>query len=193
MIIGEGLRIISEEVLKKTKDQKTHDQQWMLDYINGNESAFHQIYKAYSSKVYQYLIKKCRDKEEAEEVFQKVFLKFHLSREQYDPHYPLLQWIYVITKSVLYDHYRSLKKDLDYQDLTIESFLNLSSDEVKESEREHLPEERLNQLTKEQRTVLNFKVFDELTYLEISKKINKSEVSIRKIWSRALKTLRSSS
>lgn len=173
---------------KKMELEEGYDLKLMVAYLNGDENAFIEIYNKYSGKVYHCLLKRCRNEEETQELFQKVFMKFHQSREKYDPKYPLMQWIYVISKSVFFDYCRAQKREVEIEDLKEEQFLNLKKDNIEENEQK-FSDQNLDQLSEDQRSVLHLKVIEELSYEEISKKLNRTESTIRKIYSRAINKL----
>lgn len=76
----------------------------MKAYGAGDMAAFEALYRRLSPKVYGYLKNRLGKKEDAEDLTQKVFAKVHRLRETYNPAYPVLQWLFVITKGILLDH-----------------------------------------------------------------------------------------
>src|SRR5438309_472599 len=78
----------------------------MLAYGAGDSSAFEALYQKHSGRVYAYLKKQLPVAEEADEVFQKAFLKLHQARRKYDASYPFTQWLFVIAKTCALDHFR---------------------------------------------------------------------------------------
>ncbi len=165
-------------------DQKT-DHELMQAYLNADESAFAVIYNRHSGKIYAYLKKKLNNRQEADEVFQKVFLKFHQSRKNYQAEYPVLQWLYVIAQTTMIDHFRSQNRQLKIEDMP------LSQNDAPEALNHERDVGLLDQLPNEQRQVLEMRIIDELSYEQIAASLNRTEVSIRQTVSRALKKLRS--
>lgn len=168
------------------------DQELMENYLSGDESAFASLYERHSGKVYAYLKKKLNTREETDEVFQKVFLKFHHSRKNYDRQYPVMQWLYVIAKTTLLDHFRAQSKQVKVDESPIEEINpNLLS---QNAPAQTLSLERdieiLQSLSKEQRQAIEMRVFDELSYEQIAEKLNRSQDNVRQLISRALKKLR---
>ena len=66
--------------------------------VQGNYEAFEIIYGRHKDKVYTYLSKRLTDKNSIEDVFQNVFIKFHKSKQNYNPKFTLMKWIYTISK-----------------------------------------------------------------------------------------------
>ncbi len=182
----------------------SRDLAWMSDYRKDVPEAFGKIYGAYSGHVYGYLRKRLKNAGDIDELFQKVWMKFHDSRENWSPDYPLLQWIFVISRSVLIDFFRSegirteplvsaeseFGKDVFRKAVAPPSgeALEKEANEEMETIRTRLAHEGL---TKEQVAVVQLRVFEEAEYDEIAKKIGKTSVSVRKIFSRAMEKLKS--
>ncbi|MBL7714560.1 MAG: sigma-70 family RNA polymerase sigma factor [Bdellovibrionales bacterium] len=142
------------------------DQQWMRLYVEGDTSAFDLIYRENASRVFGYIAKRIRSDSERHDVFQAVWMKFHQARHQYDPKFPLTQWIYVIAKTVLIDHFR--KKG---HQVTVDSEVDvdrLSQPEGGETLNPSMDREaaleRLKGLTAEQKQVVEMRVLDELSF-----------------------------
>ena len=170
-------------------DESKSDQELMQFYLNGDSSAFNSLYKRHGSKVFSYLYRKTQGQRDlTEELHQAVFLKFHQSRLLYDSKYPVLQWLYVIARTTLLDHFRKLGRQVvEDTDVSLENIAE---------PRPELSQERdfstLGQLTEEQRKAVELRYLDDRTYAEIAEKLGKSQESVRQIVSRALRKLKGS-
>lgn len=188
----------------KDKDDLERDRAWMRGYLLDEVGSFQAIYSTYSGRVYSYLQRRLRNPDDLEEVFQKIWMKFHQSREGWSSEYPVLQWLFVISRSVLTDHFRfearrgqgliSIESNSGKEAMnTVAAPLsadNFLADE--QAERFRLEESFEKQgLSREQIEVVRMRVFEEEDYEEIAKRLGKSSVSIRKTFSRALERLRS--
>ncbi len=170
------------------------DEELMSAYITGDEAAFAVIYDRYSGKIYSFLQKKLKAREETDEVFQKVFLKFHSTRKNYNSSYPLLQWLYVVARTSLLDHFRSLNRQIKTDEMPIDlNLLELSQESHQGTLSEEREVEILNSLSAHQRQIVEMRFIDDLTYEEISEALNKSQDSIRQTISRAFKKIRGES
>lgn len=152
-------------------------------YLNGEDMAFNVIYLRHKNKVFSYLAKRLGDSDSIDDIFQRVFIKFHKSRFNYNSEFPLLKWIYTICRSELLDHLK--KKKI----LTIEfneEFLPPSEQE--KSNKVDL--ESIKSLKPKEREALELRFYSDKDYSEISKLLNISESNSRKIVSRALGKLR---
>ena len=162
----------------------------MIAYQNGDLEAFQLLYKQYEPRVYGYLYSKVKTPENRDEIFQLIFLKLHRTKNQYDPQYKFEQWLFVICKSVLLDYFKSQKKHaaLDLSEMS-QNDPALSYAPLQETHM-NIVKPDLSVLTNEQKTVVELRIMDEKTYQEIALKLNKTEQSIRKTFSRAIQKLK---
>src|SRR4051812_5099585 len=86
------------------------DEELLIDFAKGEIEAFEALYRRLSPKVYGYLRSRLQNAEDVDDIFQKVFAKLHSSRASYGSKYPVLQWVFVMTKSALLDHVKSSKR-----------------------------------------------------------------------------------
>lgn len=183
--------------MTQTPRSTATDVELMKAYQGGDADAFELLYQRHSGRVYGFLRKRLQKKEEVDEVFQQIFIKFHSSRHQYDPTYSLTQWIFVMAKTVLLDHWRKVNRQLDQPaEQSVEEdprAVTLSSSyEGNEAQgggrQDQVP--GFEGLSLEQKEVIQLRVQEELDYEEIAKRIGKSQTSVRQILSRALRKLR---
>jgi len=143
-------------------------------------SAFCELYFRFNKNVFSYLIKKCRSKSDAEDLLQKVFMKVHESKHLYKKIYKFEQWLFVIARTTLLDHFRATSR---YENRIKKSEFINKPDEVNE-------ELSFPTIDADQKELLEMKFVDELSYQEIARLLNKSEMSLRKVVSRLMINLR---
>lgn len=166
------------------------DEELMKSYQGGDASAFEKLYSRHSARVYGYLRKRLTRKEDADELLQKIFLKLHHSRNRFDSQYLFTQWLFVIARTSLLDHFRKTGRNQEHlSEVNFEKELErLSQPAAIETQDLDL----LKTLPEDQQKILEWRVMDEDSYEEIAKRLGKSEASIRQIVSRAIRKLRSS-
>ena len=143
--------------------------------------AFTQLYQRYSQRVYNYVQSKVKNSADSDDLLQKVFIKMHESKHQYKDKYKFEQWIFVIARTQVLDFFRANKR-YDAKLKKVDQGMDGSPLEADLS--------IFNQLDASQRELLEMKYIDELSYQEISKIVNKSEVSLRKSLSRMISVLK---
>jgi RNA polymerase sigma factor (sigma-70 family) len=179
--------------MSNVKITEKTDQELMLLYQDGNENAFEELYRRYSGKVYSYLQKRLTERNWVDDVFQMVFTKLHQTRHQYNPSYRFDQWIFVMTKTVLLDFWKTTG-------VKTSRFFSTSIDNVAQSKLPiaepvtekpgFLPELIMATLSSDQRHAVELKFIDELSYQEIAKKLSRSEESVRQLISRGIRKIR---
>lgn len=70
-----------------------------MAYQLGDDSAFAELYKRHSGRVFGYLISKLKAESQARDVFQSTFLKLHKSRAQFKSNLTFVPWLFTIFRS----------------------------------------------------------------------------------------------
>ena len=168
------------------KNYKTlQDKELMKLYLHDDNLAFNEIYSRYQSNVYSYLKKRLKDDNLIHDIFQNCFIKFHKSRQNYNSKYPLIKWIYTITRSVMLDELKKRKiNKTEYIDN-----INYKPEEYI-SQQVSIEIDTESSLTSKEKEALKLKYFSENDYNEISIVLNSSQSNARKLVSRALQKLR---
>ena len=159
------------------------DEKLMELYVQGNYEAFEVIYGRHKDKVYTYLSKRLTDKNSIEDVFQNIFIKFHKSKQNYNPKFTLMKWIYTISKSELLDHLKKKK-------VTEVEFKETDAPLSTEAEGERLDLSNEPGLNEKEKKAIDLKFYSDQDYDQISQTLNTSKANVRKIISRGLKKLR---
>lgn len=159
------------------------DKELMLKYQDGDHMAFDVLYSRHKDKVYSYLTKRLHSQNETDDLFQRVFVKFHKSRHLYRDKYEVLPWIYTVTKSEFLDFVKKNKiETIEFKEEKFSSSENESNNEFDlESEK---------QLSEKEKRALKERYYSNRDFLEIAQILKTSESNTRKIISRGLKKLR---
>ena len=165
--------------------QNLTDAELMTQYIAGDYGAFDIIYKRYRKRLYSYLCKRLPNKSQANDVFQNVFIKFHKCRARYDCKYPLLSWLYTISRCELLDFIKKQDSLLRTDATVAEIHPTMSIDSCYDI---NLDSER--KLSISERKVIKLRYLSDLTFKQIAERLHLSPVAARKINSRGLLKLR---
>lgn len=146
--------------------------------------AFLVLYRRYGQRVYSFLLKKCRNQADAEDLLQKVFIKVHESKHLYKSEFKFEQWLFVIARTSVLDSFRS-------HDRYAKRIKKWGSEHQGHADLQNSKnEDSLQSLSADQKEMLEMKYIDDLTYQEMARHFNKSEGSLRKTVSRLLINLR---
>ncbi|MCB1196863.1 MAG: RNA polymerase sigma factor [Deltaproteobacteria bacterium] len=159
------------------------DEKLMELYQNGEYMAFEVIFHRHQSKVYAYLHKRVHDKDAIDDLFQNIFIKFHKSKHKYSSKYPLLAWIYTLSRNEF----------LDYVKKTKQTFVALSDNHgaiETSAEKTSIDLDQEKQLTRDEKQAIGLRYLSDQDFEEISKRLKTSPSNVRKIVSRGLHKLR---
>lgn len=159
--------------------------------LEGDESAFGQIYHLYFEKVYRFVYYRVNHRETAEDLVAETFIRVWDKLSEIEGPSTFNGWIYQIARNLVIDHYRSRKVVVDIAEL--ENFLEYEDNIVDRTNlqfQEKIFLEALKKLSSDQQVVIKLKFLDELTNEEIAKILDKSEGAIRVIQHRAIVELK---
>ena len=121
---------------------QTEDSALMLRYKEGDISAFETLYRRHNDALYRYLLRLCRHRDTAEDIFQDVWGKIIKSRASYRPTAKFTTFMYRVAHNCFIDHVRRNKRHANNAELEPE--LHANDSEVPETLTERsLARERL--------------------------------------------------
>lgn len=166
---------------RKTVDELS-DETLLNQYFKGDAKAFREFYKRHAGRVSRFAKRKGFSEEAADEIAQESFLRLHRSIHSYEHGRPALAWFFTIVHNCIIDAHRQQNRSRKIVHDVIE---NERSASPRELDHDYDLSSALLSLTAEQKRVVEKKVFDELTFQEMSLSMKKSEVSLRKTFERA--------
>ena len=161
---------------------KNSDIELMIQYQQGSEEAFNELYNRHNGKVYGYILKKTGNEHMTAEIFQDVFHKLHTNKMKFDGKREFLPWLFVLTHNLIIDHVRKTKNTPESLPVNlIDQSTTLSS---------VLENEEVSKLADKEQRILSLKFDQGYDYKEISDELGISNVGARKIFSRAIAKLK---
>jgi len=132
------------------------DSALMLRYKDGDTAAFEMLYRRHNDSLYRYLLRLCRNRSSAEDVFQEVWGKIIKSRESYRPTAKFTTFLYRVAHNCFIDYVRRNKRHANNDEFEHESHAD-SGDSPETMTERSLAKERLQlalgELPDEQRDV----------------------------------------
>lgn len=177
--------------MARDSDNQQNVQALVQKALQGDESAFGQIYDLYFEKLYRFVFYRVNHKEAAEDLVSETFIRIWSSRSQIKGAGAFNAWVYQIARNLVIDYYRARKTIVDLQEL--ENVLEYEDNVV---DRTNLDFEQktflaaLDKLGSDQQLVIKLKFLDELENEEIAKLLDKTEGAIRVIQHRAIAELK---
>jgi RNA polymerase sigma-70 factor (ECF subfamily) len=158
-----------------------------------SQHAFHELFTRYAPRIYSFSYSYFKNKDDAQELVQKIFMKIWDKRNQIDTSQNVKSYIFRITVNAIYDSIR--KRNIEYvfqnyacihqpdnTDQTLQSVIY--------NDLSHTINGLLLYLPEQQRTVFNLSKMDGLTNDEISVKLNISKRTVENHLYRALAFLK---
>src|ERR1035437_8477252 len=88
----------------------------------GDVLSFDNIFKKYNKKVYYFALSYLKNKEEAEDVVQEVFMNLWKSREQINEYYVFSKYLFKITYNATCKKFRKQASDKKQLDEVLQNF-----------------------------------------------------------------------
>jgi RNA polymerase sigma-70 factor (ECF subfamily) len=83
------------------------DESLMLAYAGGDAAAFDRLYQRHKGGVYRYLVRQCKSRAIADELFQDIWMNVIRVRASYQPTARFTTWLYTLAHNRLVDHWRA--------------------------------------------------------------------------------------
>lgn len=154
----------------------------------GDSEAHHFLYVRYAPEILRCVHKLVRDKHEAEDITQNVFIKLLTAIGKYEPReVPFSAWILRVARNAAFDHMRGLR-------CTPTDEVRVEDDERRRIGNERCRDLRhaLASLPKDQREVLVLRHIVGLTPVEIASVLGKTESSVHGLHHRGRQSLQDS-
>ena len=178
----------------------------MLDVKAGDQQSFELLLQRYRTPLVNFLYRMVRNREQAEDLAQEVFLRVYRAREDYEPSAKFTTWLFRIATNLALNSVR----DHRYEKLAVSMDAPIVADAEDGEERmmevadehpdieQHLVDEArkkmirhaIEKLPEKQRAAVLLHKYQELDYAEIAKILQCSESALKSLLFRAYETLR---
>ncbi|MGI6167864.1 MAG: RNA polymerase sigma factor [Eubacteriales bacterium] len=157
--------------------------------MNRPELEFEQIYKDHYKRVYAFLLKLCRDPDAAEDLTQETFYQAYKSLPRYNGRCEMFTWLAAIAKNIFFKYLRRKKSESMVIDLFISDLTAPITEEPGYRLMREVDISRVRRaiagIPKKYSEVLILRIYGELSYEEIAKKLGISVNSAKVIFFRA--------
>ncbi|MCM8758324.1 MAG: RNA polymerase sigma factor [Candidatus Omnitrophica bacterium] len=138
---------------------------------------FEELYKMYAPVLYRTAFRMVKNDADALDIVQEAFIRIYNNFDKFKRRSSIQTWMYRIVMNLCYDYFRRKKKvtfvseDEIFKDGEEQGQFtknNLNDFENLEDKRKQNLQKALEHLTLRQRTVFNFRIYEELSYEEIA-------------------------
>jgi len=181
------------------------DVQLMLEVKAGDEQSFALLLHRYRSPVINFLYRMVRNRAQAEDLAQEVFLRVYRARGGYEPSAKFSTWLFRIATNLALNSVRDTrqqKKEISIEQpageteegeerpLDVEERSANIEEHLVEEVRSRMIREAVERLPEKQRAAVLLHKYEELSYGEIAKSLRCSESALKSLLFRAYETLR---
>ncbi len=156
----------------------------VLSYIKGDEKALETLINRHKQKIYSFIYSKVYDRDVTEDIFQDTFIKVirTLKRGAYNEEGKFLPWVMRISHNLVIDYFRKNSRMPKFDNTGEFSIFSVLSDSTLNAEKRLIKEQVENdvrrlvdELPEDQKEVLLMRIYDDMSFKEIS---NNTGVSI---------------
>lgn len=157
----------------------------------GNLRAFTDIYNHYIRRIYDFVYYKTCHRETAEDLTSQTFMKALEGIRDFDPGKGTLSsWLYRIARNSVIDHYRKRKSTVNIEDIwDLASRENLETELIEREGMERIAA-CLNSLPPDKRNIVIMRVWQGLSYREISEIMKRTEAQCKMTFYRAIERIK---
>ena len=146
-------------------------------YINGDESALEVLIKRHKQRIFSFIYSKVYDRDVAEDIFQDTFIKVirTLKRGAYNEEGKFLPWVMRISHNLVIDFFRKNNRMPKFDNTGEFSIFSVLSDTSLNAEKAIIKEQvendvrrLIDELPKDQKEVLMMRIYNDMSFKEIS-------------------------
>jgi len=149
------------------------------NYIKGDESSLSILIKRHKQRIYSFIYSKVLDRDITEDVFQDTFIKVinTLKRGAYNEEGKFLPWVMRIAHNLVIDHFRKNNRMPKFDNSGDFSIFSVLSDgdlnaekKIIKNQVENDVRKLIEELPEDQKQVLVMRMYNDMSFKEISEK-----------------------
>jgi RNA polymerase sigma-70 factor (family 1) len=159
----------------------------------GDVLSFNYIFKKYNKKVYYFAISYLRNKEEAEDVVQEVFMNLWKSRRQINEYYDFSKYLFKITYNATCKKFRKQASDKKQLEVALQNIFPEDNSTNLEIEYNNLVETTnilIDKLPSRQKNIFLLSTKEQLTNEQIAQQLSISRKTVENYLTMAKTSLR---
>ena len=159
------------------RENLTPDSNLVSNYIQGNEAALEILIKRHQQRLFSFIYSKVKDRSITEDIFQDTFIKVirTLKKGNYNEEGKFLPWVVRISHNLIIDHFRKSNRMPTFRNTDEFDIFSVLGDGVLNAEKRIIKDqihadvkELINELPEEQKQVLVMRMYNDMSFNEIS-------------------------
>ncbi|UCC94911.1 MAG: RNA polymerase sigma factor [Candidatus Omnitrophota bacterium] len=178
-----------------------HDEELMMEYTVGNQTALEEIFQRYKKAMFNYALRLLNNRADAEDVVGEVFFVVTSQKYSYQPGAKFSTWLYTIAHNVCIDRIRKRRRIVfiwskydkdspEYTQWDIPDTKNLPDTDAEKKDTAYHVKKAISRLPFAQKEALILKEYHNLRYEEISKVLHCSKAKVKILIFRARERLK---
>ena len=156
------------------------DEELMAAYLEGDDTAFRQLFERYSERLLRLMHRTMSDPEDARDLVQQTFLQLHRARADFDTDAKVRPWLYTIAMNLRRDYHRrrGRNREMLVDQMPVQSRAPREIEHLADAEVVRMA---MAELSEKRRAVIELHWFEEFTFPEIADTlgIGKSAAKVR--------------
>ena len=179
----------------KNLNIQSDDNEIIENFKNGNQNAYNLLVLKYQKKIYWLVRKMVLDHDDADDITQEVFIRLYKSIDKFRGESQFYTYIYKIAVNLSLNHLNKNKRNysrninIDSEAYKIKSNDKSFDEHFDDINRTKILEDAISTLPDQQRAVFNLRFYDNLSYNEIGKILNKSTGGMKANYFHAIKKI----
>ena len=194
------LSSISTEAMLNQDYTQNKDEYLVKNYLDSGESVFFEVLcKRYTAPLFRYSMSFVRNKDEAEEIVQKTFIKIWKNLKTFDSEKKFSVWAYTITRRTAFDELKK-RKTYAFSELTVGEGMSFEDtlEDISVSIEKSLQnlkdvnafEEILSKMSEDKAEIVFLKLYEDMTFEEIGEMTGRPMNTVKSIYRRTLEEVR---
>ena len=159
------------------RKNSTLDSTLVSNYIKGNEASLEILIKRHQQRLFSFIYSKVKDKDITEDIFQDTFIKVirTLKKGNYNEEGKFLPWVVRISHNLIIDHFRKSNRMPTFRNTDEFDIFSVLGDGVLNAEKRIIKDqihtdvkELIEELPEEQKQVLVMRMYNDMSFNEIS-------------------------
>jgi len=155
----------------------TPDSTLVSNYIKGNEASLEILIKRHQQRLFSFIYSKVKNRDITEDIFQDTFIKVirTLKKGNYNEEGKFLPWVVRISHNLIIDHFRKSNRMPKFKNTDEFDIFSVIGDGTLNAEKKIIKEqihadvkELINELPDEQKEVLVMRMYNDMSFNEIS-------------------------
>ncbi len=171
--------------MKKIDKEELHS--IFIGIKDGNELAFNNLYEKYKVLVYAVAFSILKNRENSEDIVQKVFIKLWRIEKNKLPTSNEASWLYSLTKNETLNFLRNQKEELNIDEVY---YITNEDKELNEIIEKDIYNKIISRLNKKEQEIVSLKILSNLSFKEISQILNMPIGTVQWKYYKSLHTLK---